>query len=705
MRKRLMKIKISLGRNKTDNSPRDYTLSYYELSKLLLTFSKEITTKENASHFIGGTFAGKSRSNENLEKRSLITLDLDNYDNDISSLEGVFRTKFKDYGWLAYSTASHTPKKPKIRIVFLLEKPVSGEDYRIITMKLIDELGIANYLDVAASTCPSQFMNLPIKPSEDYIPWSQEKVGDPVRVMKIDHKENDLVKIVKNQPLDITDDQVNEYLSKYDPESTDYYAWVKVGMALHHQYSGGDIGKKVWYKWSIQDTRYEKEDIKNQIISKWSSFDQKFNPVTFASIIKLVKIQEYSMKENSYGFNDAEIPICRSKWIDTKGEKLTPKFTVRNFKILLDFYKINVKHDIIEKELKISFNMEQQHDLNVAVTMIKSLCELNDIKVTTRCLNEMVDLIGNLNKFNSFKEWVESSEWDGKSRFESFCDSVKVDDRYTLVRNKYIRRWLIQALRVVCLNDELEAKVARSVLVFKSKQHTGKTTWFKSLLPPEVRYLLDEAKTMKVDNDMSVYGCIKKVFIELGELGATFRKADSEQFKNFISSTSDTLNIKYVARPKEFRRRTVFFGTVNDSNFLLDNTGSSRFMVLPVNSCDAYHNVNMQQLFAELYIDAKMMDDDVMTEEELKAQSDFNSEFEMISPLQELFQSKFNMDSDDRDRCMNATSVLLELGYPAAQIKKSHTNELAQIFDNIGYERKIQSPKGWYLPPLMQDDF
>lgn len=97
---------------------------------------------------------------------------------------------------------------------------------------------------------------------------------------------DDLDLAIANQPLDLTDDEVKDYLRQYHPEDLDYDAWLNVGAALHHQYRGSEQGLKRWIQWSKQSSKHNK----SQMPKKYQSFGEYTGrPVTMATIIKLAK--------------------------------------------------------------------------------------------------------------------------------------------------------------------------------------------------------------------------------------------------------------------------------------------------------------------------------------------------------------------------------------------------------------------------------
>jgi hypothetical protein len=710
-----MLFKISLVKSKYDNKPVNQNLSYEELKSLLTTFTEN--TKETAPAFIAGHFKNNKRLTGELESRSLITLDLDNLKCSINNLEVLFKSDLDTYRYIAYSTASHSKNTLKIRIVLFLENEVSISDYKTISNNFINNLPITfrDAIDIKASTTPNYLMFLPMRPSPTYETWY--KTNDKGEFInpgifnygKIEtndvNEENvdNLLITLKNKPLDLKDEQIINYLKSYDVGQLDYHEWLEVGSSLHHQYEGDIRGLFLWKKWTAKDVRKENNKKLHDIDYKWESFGkEKSNPITFATIIRKVKqLKVLTLTTLQENYN----PILRNKWIDTRGEKFTPKFTEANFKILLKEYDIDIKFDVIKKETIITFNGKMERNMNCALTRIESLCELNDLK--TSPANKMINLIAYENQINSWKNWVKSKPWDNKDRFKDLCDTVRVNPEYEKMKILYLKKWIIQMLHMTCLNDNEQPKRARGVLVFQGANQLGKTSWLYSLVPSSMSDYVLEGRSINTSNDMDILRCIKNVYVELGEIASTFRKSDMENLKNFITSSVDSLNIKYVAMPERYRRTTVFFATANETKFLTDTTGNSRFLVLPVIGCNITHNIDMQQLYAQLLEEAETITDYNLDEKERELQDNLNKQFESISHLEEKLEEIFEIENDNEllYKPCTATEIARMLSFDCnAYGFKNTINELAKILDKMKF-KKITKPRGWSIPPRRKTQF
>ncbi len=706
-----MEIRLSFVKNSRDTNPIDKVLSFEELRNILTTFT--VCDKDNAPGIIGGYFNGKTRDTHNLQARTLLILDVDYYNGSINDLEILFKSSLDPHLYIAYSTASHALNAPRIRIILFFKEEVETKDYRQVSLNFINSLSedFKKTIEITTSIKPNQVMYLPIKPHDDYEPWfsvsKEDKLIDPNLYLNSSNTDitihDPLLLTIKNSPLEISEANIVNYLTNYPVEERDYYEWLEVGAALHHQYRGEDDGLIMWNKWSKRDPRPDKYKGLYELELKWNSFKTNLeNPVTFATII--YKTNNNLPVDNGIRFR----PIYREKWQDTKGKYQTPVFTKANFKILLQEYNIEIRFDVIKKVVEISFNGVKATDINHGITEIKLLCKLNGLE--SNPVNEAVGLLGNENTYNSWKDWVYSIPWDGIKRFDDFRKTVKVSSDMEKIRDLYLKKWFLQLINITCLNDEDEAKVARMILVFQGKQNSGKTSWFRSLVPANLNDFVTEGTSLKISDSMAILRCIQHVIVELGEISSTMKKSDNDELKNFLSSTKDTLNIKYVAYPVTYRRRTVFFGSVNENEFLQDQTDNTRFLCLPILDCDYRHNINMQQVYAELLEMTKTDNDYFLSSEDMIMQEQLNNSFKSISVIEEKFQEVFEVENaltqpKESMVVYNATKLLEELGFNINQMlhKKNLTNEMAKILDSYGFKRS-SNPRGWYLPSKRIND-
>ena len=73
----------------------------------------------------------------------------------------------------------------------------------------------------------------------------------------------------------------------------------------------------------------------------------------------------------------------------------------------------------------------------------------------------------------------------------------------------------------------------------------------------------------------SIIQATSKWISELGEIGSTMKK-DMDSVKAFITKSTDEYRTPYGKAPLHYPRITSFVGTVNDNEYLIDQTGNRR---------------------------------------------------------------------------------------------------------------------------------
>lgn len=110
------------------------------------------------------------------------------------------------------------------------------------------------------------------------------------------------------------------------------------------------------------------------------------------------------------------------------------------------------------------------------------------------------------------------------------------------------------------------------VPVFEGPQGVGKSSLVKAIVSPAFYATLFGGLASK-DAPMTLRG---RWAIELAELVA-FKKTDNETMKSFFATDTDIFRPPYARNLVTIPRRTVMFGTTNDSQYLTDHTGARRY--------------------------------------------------------------------------------------------------------------------------------
>lgn len=119
--------------------------------------------------------------------------------------------------------------------------------------------------------------------------------------------EDDLMGLIRAEPMDIDDDRVDEILEELPEEWVEERdTWWQVGMALHHQYQGEELGYEKWAEWSKQSSKYDES---NQRYI-WNSFKGSDRPIRMATLIQaannhsLAQMMDFEIETEDDPFED-----------------------------------------------------------------------------------------------------------------------------------------------------------------------------------------------------------------------------------------------------------------------------------------------------------------------------------------------------------------------------------------------------------------
>lgn len=374
-----------------------------------------------------------------------------------------------------------------------------------------------------------------------------------------------------------------------------------------------------------------------------------------------------------------------------------PLNTIPNLRRLLKNYQITARYDVIRKEVMVTHPGQRGTRDNAkskAIDTVVSLCALNMLPRTD--VPSFLASIADDTPYNPVMEFITSKPWDGRSRFEDLLQTVQTKpgfDRGLLVM--LARRWFISAVAAAAKPSGFWSK---GVLVFQGDQSLGKTSWFRALLPPGVRDLVKVDASIDPANKDTIISAVSHWMVELGELDGTLRKADIARLKGFISQDVDQFRRPYARAEEKFQRRTVFFASVNPEQFLADVTGNVRWWTIPVVGINHGHDIDMQQLWAEVYTWFEAGEPWWLDHDEENRLNASNTEHEQHDPIDELIASKYDFDDPIRRR-LTATEVLLELGYqsPNKKLLNEASNSMRKHF---GDWSKNNGRKAYRVPML-----
>lgn len=366
--------------------------------------------------------------------------------------------------------------------------------------------------------------------------------------------------------------------------------------------------------------------------------------------------------------------------------------TLENMRCLLNYYGIIIRYNVISKRIFFSipgesFSVENGED--AAFACVFSF--MKEWKLPVDGYQPYLMRIADENQYNPVMEWITSKPWDGRSRLQDFYDTVTSTEKEAM--ELLVRRWLITAL---CMAKG-EGVDSAGCLVLQGPQDIGKTWWVKRLVPERLRKeLIRTSASVDPHDKDSVSQIISYWIVELGEIDATFRRSDLQALKAFITSDEDTMRRPYGIGDKKYPRRTALVASVDQTIYLNDSAGNRRFWTIPCTAINSYHDIDMQQLFAEVLDLIENHGETWQLAPDEKAHiARINEEHMQIDPIYELLLDRYSWCTENQDY-KSATTIATDLGLK--NVTQKETRSITSYVLKLGGKRETGGAKRLHIP-------
>lgn len=201
--------------------------------------------------------------------------------------------------------------------------------------------------------------------------------------------------------------------------------------------------------------------------------------------------------------------------------------------------------------------------------------------------NDYFDALKNVamrNRFHPVRDLLNSLKWDGQGHIRGLLpDYLGAEDtEYTY---QVWRLWMLGAVaRIFHPGCKFDYTV-----IFQGRQGLGKST-FLQLMALNDGWFNDSLDSL--DSDKAAQSLMGSWIIELAELKSLARTAGGvDSVKRFLTATQDKYRVPYERRADIFLRQSVFAGTTNKSDFLQDETGNRRFLIVQTGAHEPKKNL------------------------------------------------------------------------------------------------------------------
>lgn len=673
-------MRISIGKSRKDIRWKVSDVPWDDLCKRLsLTHATHETVAEykamnkadkadckDIGGFVGGVVKEGRRTRSGIESRSLITLDADYADKNFLDNAGLLC----ESAMFIYSTHSHTPSAPRLRVVLPLDREVTVEEYEPIARIVASDLGIEQF-DITTYEV-NRLMYWP-STSKDGEFLCRKYEGDFVNADEMLSRYQDW-RDAREWPTGSTETAVQNKTAKaqgdptgkpglvglfcraYDIPSAidaflpDVYEPCEVEDRYTYRDGSSTAGVVIYQNGQFAYSHHATDPACGQLcnafdlvrIHKFGDLDYLVDSETpvnklpsYQKMCEFVQSDETCkelivterMEEAKAAFPEDTLPEEEptSKWASnlslTKSGSI--EVTIDNLVLILEndpnlkgsmamnlfTNKMCIVGDLPWRKCSDPLNGTSWTDADDAA--IRRYVEKTYGLYSKGKLDDAIMTTMDQNSFHPIRNYLSGLRWDGEQRAERLFIDVfgAQDDEYTrAVTRKWLTGAVTRVMRPGCKFDNMVVLVGAQGI---GKSYMGKLlgkNWYSD--------------TFNTFQGKESYEQLSGAWIiEMGELSA-MKRAEVEGIKLFISKQEDMYRAAYAHHTKENKRQCVFYGTTNDDDFLRDRTGNRRFWPIRCSVTEPSRSVfdlkpeDIDNIWAEvkvwydegesLYLDAKM---------------------------------------------------------------------------------------------------
>lgn len=176
----------------------DTNIKSYKAKEMLYFISGDITPNEDGSY---------TRNDNNLKSRDLIVIDIEDTGLTSEKVQAIIQEKLSSYKYLLYSSISHKPNNPRLRLVIEPDREILKEEYKP-TIQHIMALLQLNY-DRSSFTW-SQLQGLPIAVRDNEHIFIKKLDGLPYPVQEASKEEKKVISNYHKASISTTDIKLSD---------------------------------------------------------------------------------------------------------------------------------------------------------------------------------------------------------------------------------------------------------------------------------------------------------------------------------------------------------------------------------------------------------------------------------------------------------------------------------------------------------------
>ena len=531
----------------------------YKKNKSLNFLSGDVKPNKDGSY---------TRIDSNVNSRDLIVIDIEKTGLISQEVQDIIQEKLAGYKYVLYSTISHEPNNPRLRLALEPNREIVKGEYEP-TIKHIMALVGVNYDDKSYGW--SQPQGLPIAVEGKETVSIKQLEGEPYPVQEAVREEkkvittyssNSIQQLLHDEAISIMERYIENERNNLLERNDNYLSCL---MVIAKSVFTGEIeydtaivcmemlalGNEEWRENNLKEFNGELKRANGNVnyfktpYTFLGKFQNTQKSIQVSHIVTKEQLQIATNKNGKVIQSLENLEKIILSIIPVAYNELT------NVIEIIDKQGITTHYDERERSL---IRMDIEKGFNIKA-------KNNDIDTAVICASDKF-------RYHPIKSKILNTKWDGKPRAESFfIDVLGVEDN--VYNRECTRKWLLAGIyRLFEPGTKFD-----EMLIIHGEQGLSKSTTFKKLA---LNFYVSETERLSLETLIKIELAWIVDFTEL----ATMKKTDLDTFKAWLSETNDTYRGKYDKKARTHERNFIICGTTNDKEILTDRTGNRRYWLM-----------------------------------------------------------------------------------------------------------------------------
>lgn len=531
----------------------------YKQNKSLNFLSGDVKPNKDGSY---------TRNDSNVNSRDLIVIDIEDTGLISQEVQDIIQEKLAGYKYVLYSTISHEPNNPRLRLALEPNREIVKDEYEPTIKHIMALIGV-NYDPKSYGWSQPQGLPIAVEGKEtvsikhlDGLPYPVQEVVKGEKKVISTYSSNSIQTLSHDKAISIMERYIENEKNNL-LERNDYY--LSCLMVIAKSVVTGEIeydtaivcmemlalGNGEWRENNLKELNGELKRANGNVnyfktpYTFLGKFQNTQKSIQVSHIVTKEQLQISTNKNGKVIQSLENLEKIILSIIPVAYNELT------NVIEIIDKQGITTHYDERERSL-IRMDIEKGFNLKA---------KNNDIDTAVICASDKF-------RYHPIKSKILNTKWDGKHRAESFfIDVLGVEDN--VYNRECTRKWLLAGIyRLFEPGTKFD-----EMLIIHGEQGLSKSTTFKKLA---LNFYVSETERLSLETLIKIELAWIVDFTEL----ATMKKTDLDTFKAWLSETNDTYRGKYDKKARTHERNFIICGTTNDKEILTDRTGNRRYWLM-----------------------------------------------------------------------------------------------------------------------------